>query len=105
MKSTSDCNCHERHNQTLGHYLGVTLLFCVGAVLWLGVSGRVKETYIASAMDLFKSLSALIVGGILAAWNQKGSRDETQITGGQKGPGSKVEMTETPSGGNKDAEV
>ena len=68
---SKECDCHDRFSLTLGHYLGLTLLFCAGAVLWLGVSGRVKETYIAGAMDLFKSLSTLIAGGFLTAWNPK----------------------------------
>lgn len=96
-KSAHDCDCHDRFNVGLGHYLGVTLLVCVGGTLWLGVSGRAMEAFIASAMTYFKEVSLMIVGGFLTAWNIKGrEKSEMQITGGQKGTGSKVEMEDTP---------
>jgi hypothetical protein len=92
-QNAADCDCHDRFNVGLGHYLGATLLVCVVGTLWLGVSGRVKEAFVASAMTYFKEVSLMIVGGFLTAWNIKG-REKAEITGGQKGPGSKVEVEE-----------
>lgn len=67
----TDCNCHDRLNITLGHYLGVTLLLAVLSSLYLGVSGQARDTALLPTLQTMGSVITLIVGGMLAVWSPK----------------------------------
>lgn len=69
VKTHSECSCHDRFNGVLGHYLGLSLIIAILSTLYLGVSGRAKDTALLPTLQTFGQLQMLVAGGMLAAWN------------------------------------